>query len=55
MKGDGVDDDVPLDLVADAGDGVVDFVGGGLGAVRSDLVGDLCGGLSVMRVWVMET
>lgn len=39
-------DDVPLDLVADAGDGVVDLVRGGLGAVRSDLVGGLWSNVS---------
>lgn len=33
--------DSPLDLVGDAGDAVSDLVGGGLGAVRSGVVGDL--------------
>ena len=32
---------LPLDLVGDAGDGVGDLVGGGLGAVRGGVVGDL--------------
>lgn len=43
--------DEPLDLVTNAGDSLVDLVGGGLGGVRSDLVGDLCeGGMSVRAV-----
>ena len=32
---------IPLDLVGDSGDGVGDLVGGGLGAVRGGVVGDL--------------
>lgn len=36
--------DEPLDLVTNAGDGVVNLVGGGLGGVRGDLVSDLCEG-----------
>ena len=35
--------DIPLDLVGGAGDGVLDLLGGGLGVVRGDVVGDLCG------------
>ena len=35
-------DDIPLDLVGAAGDGVLDLLGGGLGVVRGDVVGDLC-------------
>lgn len=34
-------DDEPLDLVNGAGDGILDLLGGGLGVVRGDLVGDL--------------
>ena len=37
-----VGDDIPLDLVGGAGDGVLDLLGGGLGVVRGDVVGDLC-------------
>jgi hypothetical protein len=37
-----VGDGIPLDLVTDAGDGVFDLLGGGLGVVRGDVVGDLC-------------
>lgn len=38
-----VGDDIPLDLVGGAGDGVLDLLGGRLGVVRGDVVGDLCG------------
>ena len=34
---------IPLDLVGGAGDGVLDLLGGGLGVVGGDVVGDLCG------------
>lgn len=34
---------MPLDLVGGAGDGVLDLLGAGLGVVRGDVVGDLCG------------
>jgi len=36
-------EDIPLDLVGGAGDGVLDLLGGGLGIIRGDVVGDLCG------------
>jgi len=36
-------DGVPLDLVTEAGDGVLGLLGGGLGVVGGDVVGDLCG------------
>lgn len=34
--------DLPLDLVGAASDGLFDLLGGGLGVVGGELVGDLC-------------
>lgn len=39
--------EVTAGLVRGAGDGVADFVHGGLGMVRGGLVGDLCGEVSM--------
>ena len=44
---------LPLDLVGDAGDGVGDLVGGGLGAVRGGVVGDLWEVCQTAMAWRM--